>query len=135
MNASRSSTYLIKLLIVGAAAFFAAIYFLPMLTDRMTTGEAAPAIELTAEEARAQAIQNSFSALMGYHHGLRRYIRDGMNDPGSFQHVETRYREIDDTLLVTMVYRGRNAFGGTVTQTATAIVDLNGRVLELISNE
>jgi hypothetical protein len=56
-----------------------------------------------------------------------------MNDPDSYDHVETRYSDKGDHLIVKTTFRGKNAFGGVVKNWVIAKVDLNGNVIEVIS--
>ncbi len=56
-----------------------------------------------------------------------------MNDPDSYEHVETRYGDKGTYLIVTTTFRGKNAFGGVARNTVTAKVDLEGNVLEIVS--
>lgn len=90
--------------------------------------------ELAAHKlaARKKLIGKQFYAWDGSHNKLTEYIKSSMNDPGSFVHVKTVYRDLDKYLLVTMTFRGKNAFGGTVTNTVTAKVNLDGQVLEIL---
>ena len=56
-----------------------------------------------------------------------------MNDPDSYEHVETRFRDEGEYIFVITKFRGKNAFGGTVTNTISAKVDFDGDVIEIIS--
>lgn len=85
------------------------------------------------EPTRKEIIEDGFSAWDGSHIELVKEIKKLMNDPSSFEHVETRYNDQGSRLYVVMQFRGTNAFGGVVTQTATAYCDLDGNVEELIS--
>jgi hypothetical protein len=64
---------------------------------------------------------------------LERFIKRHMNDPRSYEHVETVYWERDDYLIVKTTYRGKNVFGGVVTNWIQAKVDLNGNVIDVIA--
>lgn len=86
----------------------------------------------TVASSPAPSVPNGFSAWDGSHTGLVKLIKADMNDPDSFQHVETRVVDKGDHLLVGMTFRGKNAFGGVVTQIAYAKVSPNGSVLELV---
>lgn len=55
-----------------------------------------------------------------------------MNDPKSFEHVETRYTDYTTYLVVEETFRGKNAFGGVVKQTIKAKIDLDGSIFEII---
>ncbi|WP_237228866.1 tetratricopeptide repeat protein [Rubinisphaera sp. JC750] len=79
-----------------------------------------------AAERRAEKIDYQFSAWDGSHRAFVKMVKSVMNDPDSFEHVKTTYRVLNDYLIVEMVYRGKNAFNATVTETATQAFDLNG---------
>ncbi|MFY0650747.1 MAG: hypothetical protein JXQ96_01875 [Cyclobacteriaceae bacterium] len=72
----------------------------------------------------------------GRHNMLSYEIKDNMHDPGSFEHVETTYRDKGNHLLVSMKFRGSNAFGALVLNQVTARVGIeNGIVLEILSSK
>lgn len=56
----------------------------------------------------------------GSHREFVKLVKDRMNDPDSFEHVETRVTPVqgDGKHIITMQFRGRNAFGGIVKNTA-----------------
>ncbi len=56
-----------------------------------------------------------------------------MHDPSSYKHVETFYGDYDNYLVIETKFRGKNAFGGIVTNSIKAKVDLNGNVIEVLS--
>ena len=56
-----------------------------------------------------------------------------MNDPDSYKHVDTFYNDHGDYLIVKTTFCGKNAFGGVVTNTISAKVDLDGKIIEIIS--
>lgn len=87
----------------------------------------------TQEEIRKEQIGKHFSAWDGSHRGLTELIKKSMNDPGSYEHVETVYWDKGDHLIVKTTFRGKNAFGGFVKNWVMAKVDLNGNVIEVIS--
>ena len=88
-----------------------------------------------ARAARKEIISRHFSSWDGSHDGLTAYIKEHMNDPGSFKHVETRYTDHGDYLTVTTQYRGKNAFGAIVLNEITAKISLDGTVLEIIDTD
>jgi hypothetical protein len=63
----------------------------------------------------------------------RALIKKSMNDPNSYEHEETVYWDKGDHLIVRTTFRGKNAFGGVVKNSIMAKVDLNGNVIEIIS--
>ena len=87
----------------------------------------------TQEEIRKEQIEKNFSAWDGSHRGLTALIKKSMNDPDSYGHVESVYWDKGDHLVVKTTFRGKNAFGGVVKNWVMAKVDLNGNVIEIIS--
>lgn len=80
-------------------------------------------------EIRKEKISKAFSAWDGSNKNLVASVKEVMNDPESFEHVETRYREQGDSLFLIMTFRGKNAFGGVITNTVTCFSDLNGNLM------
>src|SRR5690554_8236298 len=80
-------------------------------------------------------VENQFSSWDGSHPGLTRLIKEHMNDPKSFEHIETRFIDYDDYIDVITTFTGKNVFGGRVKQTVTANVDFEGNVIEILSHE
>lgn len=83
-------------------------------------------------KARTEMIEKQFSAWDGSHIKLSRVIKDSMNDPDSYEHVETKYWDMKDYLIVTTTFRGKNAFGGVVKNTVKAKVSLDGESIEVL---
>jgi hypothetical protein len=91
--------------------------------------------KIRAPEIRAEKIKSQFSAWNGSHVGFVRMIKDAMHDPGSFEHIETRYKDESDHLVVVMDFRGKNQFGALVRNRRSATFDLNGNFIkELTAN-
>lgn len=82
--------------------------------------------------ARAEMLEKQFSAWDGSHVNLTRMIKDAMNDPSSYEHVETRYWDMEDHLIVNTTFRGTNAFGAMIKNTVKAKVSLDGENIEII---
>lgn len=81
------------------------------------------------KEERQNLIYKQFSNWDGSHRNLKRYVKSNMNDPKSFEHIETTYTDKGTYLYVYMKFRGSNAFGATVLNTIRAKVDLQGNIL------
>lgn len=92
-----------------------------------------PTAPRTIAESRQEKIQAAFSPWDGSHRGLEITIKASMNNPKSYEHVVTKYSDNGDHLIVATKFRGTNAFGGVVTNQVVAKTDLEGRVLEIIS--
>lgn len=86
----------------------------------------------TPKTERQIEVEKQFSAWDGSHNGLTKVIKDAMNDPNSYEHVETVFWDQKEYLIVMTTYRGKNAFGGVVKNFVKAKVDFNGNVLEII---
>lgn len=72
--------------------------------------------------------------LDGSHRGLVTVVKQSMNDPDSFQHMETSYQDNgQDSINVRTIYRGKNKFGGVVKNWIWAKSDLDGNIIEIIS--
>ena len=85
-----------------------------------------------AAEARKKQIERQFSDRDGSHGNLERVIKQSMNDPDSYDHVETVYWDRGDHLVVRTTFRGKNAFGGIVKNSVKAKVSLDGQVLQIL---
>jgi hypothetical protein len=82
---------------------------------------------------RQELVESEFSSWDGSHRGLEKVIKKSMNDPDSYEHIETRFRDDGNTIFVTTKFRGANAFDGKVINTISAKVDFNGNVVEIVS--
>ena len=89
-------------------------------------------VRTDAKSKRDEAIRSQFSPWDGSHYRLEKYIKDNLNDPDSYKHVETRCIDKGDYLVVITKYRGKNAFGAVVTEIMTAKVDLSTNNIEII---
>ena len=81
---------------------------------------------------RQKNIKMQFSSWDGSHRNLERYIKKIMNDPKSYDHVNTTYWDKGDYLIVKTTFRGKNAFGGVVINSIKAKVDMNGNILQIM---
>lgn len=114
------------------------IFILPWLVPD-TTETKAP---VKAEQAPApvqpvidpNAPENFLSGWDGSNRELVKLVKSGMNDPKSFEHVETRFRDNGDSLSLVMTFRGKNAFNATVTNKVSADLDKKARLLTNVQN-
>lgn len=79
-----------------------------------------------------EKLEKQFSKWNGSHRNLEEIIKKSMNDPSSFEHVETKYWEQGDHIVVLTTFRGKNAFGGVVTNSIKAKVSLERKILEIL---
>lgn len=84
------------------------------------------------ESPRTELVHSQFSSWDGSHRGLVKYVKSVMNDPSSFEHVETGFRDEGDHIFVAMKFRGKNAFGAMVLQQIAADVDFQGNVIKIV---
>ncbi len=92
---------------------------------------------LTEQYIDYDAFEGQFSAWDGSHSKLESYIKEHMNDPDSYEHVETRYRVVQTKTerhaVISTTFRGKNAYGGVVKNVVVAKTNLDtGDVLEII---
>lgn len=100
-----------------------------------TSKVSTPAETKSPEQIREERIKRGFSAWDGSHRGLERVIKKTMNDPDSYKHVETVYWDKGDYLIVKTTFRGKNAFGGVVKNWVKAKADLDGNIIQIISQD
>jgi hypothetical protein len=90
-------------------------------------------IPKTEAQLRQERIEKQFSLWDGSHRTLEKMVKDSMNDPASYEHVETRYIDQGDRILVTTVYRGKNAFNATIRNKTIASFDItSGALIEVV---
>lgn len=76
------------------------------------------------EKRKNEFEKNCISSWDGSHTKLKRLIKENMNDPDSFEHVETLYKLYLGYAIVVMKFRGKNAFNATIVNSVTAKVSL-----------
>ncbi|MDR0228197.1 MAG: hypothetical protein LBI72_03945 [Flavobacteriaceae bacterium] len=77
-------------------------------------------------------IEKHFSAWDGSHIELTQQIKQAMNDPDSYEHIETKFWDVNDHLVIRTVYSGKNAFGGRVKNAIKVKATYDGKILEVI---
>jgi len=111
-----------------AVAFFIIVAFGSGDDERSKTNA-----DGTPKTERQIKVESQFSSWDGSHRGLTELIKKSMNDPSSYEHIETRFRDNGDHIFVITKFRGANAFGGKVINTVSAKVDFSGNVIEVVS--
>lgn len=85
------------------------------------------------EKDRQEAIKAGFSPWDGSHLKLERFVKKNMNDPDSYEHVKTRYWDMQNYLVVKTVFRGKNAYGAKVMNSVKVKTDIfTGEILEVM---
>lgn len=98
--------------------------------DALAAKEAATQAAATAKAERRQKIEEQFSGYDGSHRKFERLIKQSMNDPDSYDHVETKYSDKGSFIRVFCTFRGKNAFGGLVKNTKVADFTIDGTFLQ-----
>lgn len=80
-------------------------------------------------------IKMQFSAWDGSHRGLERYVKQTMKNPDSYKHVETRYIDNGDHLVLITTFRGTNSFNAVITTRVQAKADLHGNIIEILGSD
>ena len=99
--------------------------------DSIKVADSLANVEKLAQNRKAE-IEKQFNSWDGSHMNLEKYIKDNMNDPNSYEHVETRYFDMKNHLVVITKFRGKNTFGGKIINTVKAEVDMQGNVTKII---
>ena len=98
------------------------------------------AIKLKMEAAQVRrsqlgaTVDSQFSNFDGSHRKVEAAVKSRLNNPSSYEHVNTQYTVNPDAITVQSTYRAKNGFGAVVTSSATAEVDAAGNVLSLSMN-
>ncbi len=90
---------------------------------------------IAEQKKQEEKVKGYFSTWDGSNTMLTKYIKNGMNDPKSYKHAETRYKINKDgkTIYVIQSFRGKNAFGGVVLNSCEATQNLETGDLTNIS--
>lgn len=94
-----------------------------------SNGSSTPTYNENGTRAGTKADAQYFNQWNSSNAELVALVKQGMHDPSSFEHVETRFGDKGDTYRIMMVFRGKNAFNATVTQTVTATLDKKTRTI------
>ncbi len=86
------------------------------------------------EALRLRRIEKAMSPWDGSHYELTKIIKKSMNDPDSYKHVETDVWDMKTHVVVRTKFRGKNAFGGVVTNWVKAKCELDGKLIETIES-
>ncbi len=97
--------------------------------DEKAAKEAAALAASVAKAERQKKIEAQFSGYSGVHYQFERMIKAAMNDPDSYDHVETKYIDKGSYIRVFLTFRGKNGFGGLVKNTKVADFSIRGDFL------
>ncbi len=83
------------------------------------------------EETHKQRIEKQFSIVNGEHINLTKAIKEKMQDPGSYKHIETTYNDMDSFIVVAQSYTGTNELGAIVQGKVKAKIDTLGNIISI----
>jgi len=111
-----------SLVILAALIFFTNMGNSPESnnTAQPTPAQPITAQPITAKDIRVDELLKCFSGWDGSHIELTKLIKEGMKNPDSYDHVETKYSDKGNHLIVITQYRGTNSFGAVVTESVIA---------------
>lgn len=125
----------IIMLFIGAVVLTVPLLFISKPTEKELFADTpgighvnAPDFTLTPTE---QA-DKQFSGWDGSHSILTRRIKDRMDDPSSYEHVETKQIVTDEGVVIHAKFRGKNKFGVLVLSEVEAVASLDGRGLDVV---
>ena len=72
--------------------------------------------------------ESCFDPWDGNHRNFEKLVKDQLNAPSTFDHVETRYSVGEFPRSVVMTYEAANLFGVPLRRTATAVSDIDCNV-------
>ncbi|MCG9785368.1 hypothetical protein L1D52_23965 [Vibrio brasiliensis] len=84
------------------------------------------------------AFEKGFSPWDGSYRALEKSVKNAMNNPDSYEHIKTTYRFVlhgvdEPKAIVSTEFRGKNAFGGVVKDSAMAAVRIkDGTIIEFL---
>ena len=119
---------------LGCAATFIGVTCGGIVVFILATAEPTTEELLSPKDARRALIEQNFSEWDGSHTNLVNEIKTTLHDPGSFEHVKTRYVDKSREIVVVMSYRAKNAFGALVLNEVAARTTSTGEVLEVSSS-
>lgn len=97
----------------------------PAPTETPAEMAARQAEEAKKREEEQLYAQNCLSPWDGSHRAFEALVKASLNDPDSYEHVETMTwpRRGDGRNEIVMTFRAKNGFGGTITAKATGTIN------------
>jgi hypothetical protein len=91
-----------------------------------------PERKLTKKEIHDKNISMAFNPWDGSHRNLEILIKKSLNDPNSYNHLETTYRDLDSILIITSEFTAKNGFGGTIREGVVVSADTLGNIIDVV---
>lgn len=86
--------------------------------------------ELAIQNMRREKIMQQFG-FNGQHRKLERAIKNSMNDPDSYEHVSTSWKDKGDYIQLEATVRGTNAYGAKILKTYYAKALIDGEIIDI----
>lgn len=83
-------------------------------------------------QTRADSLMTTFGKASSAHILLEKKIRQGMHNPRSYDFDDWHYQDKGETVLLTIEYRGTNAFGGIVKGQTTGEFTRDGIFIRIL---
>jgi hypothetical protein len=84
---------------------------------------------------RRKLLESGFSPWDGSHKALEKYIKSTLRDPRSYEHVETRFTDNGEHIIVGTTFRAKNGFGGMNTGSIVVKASIDGKILGIITKD
>ena len=84
---------------------------------------------VSSEEIRRKKIEKHFNPSDGSHRNLAKEVKRSMNNPFSFDHVDSRYKDMGSHIRINMTFVGETAFGVSMMQKVEAIAHIDGTIV------
>lgn len=66
------------------------------------------------------------------HIKLSEKLKKSLNDPKSYEHIETTYKGFDSLLVINATFTAKNGFGGTLKKEVIVVNDTLGNITRII---
>jgi hypothetical protein len=116
-------------LILGGILFFLIWFLIEKFSSSSSSTKTETSTTPKTNEERANSLTSGWNGSIP---SVVKFVKNSMNDPDSFEHVETRTGFYEtNNFIVSMKYRGKNPFGGVITKYIDIKVDYSGNVISV----
>lgn len=105
--------------------------FLLICIVAMSPDEVEPVVKLTKNEIHQKNIEKLFSPWDGSHIKLEAKIKESLNDPESYENIETKYWDMDSVIVIKTIFTAKNEYGGVEKYSIRAESDINGNIIKM----
>lgn len=87
--------------------------------------------EKIKDSLRSRQVSSLFHPWDGSHIKLEAKIKESLNDPESYENIETKYWDMDSVIVVKTVFTAKNEYGGVEKYIIRAESDINGNIIKM----